>query len=226
MVENETWLTVYETTPIAPAGAASVTIIFSIAPTVGGSDIVIDDVALISSTEMFVPSGPPWATGPTGPTGPTGTTGATGPTGATGATGPAGTGGVGLESFASVFRISAAPGTDTIPGNTAITFTNGFAFGPAITFTPPSDTVIITEPGFYEIDFTVHNEGEADFNVTVNGTPVTPLPFTGDGGGPTTGQIIVNITTVPSTIQIVNANATPAELRDNTNTTLVITKLT
>ncbi|MFK3939793.1 collagen-like protein, partial [Alkalihalobacillus sp. NPDC078783] len=165
-------------------------------------------------------------TGPTGPTGSTGPTGPTGPTGSTGPTGPTGPTGVGLESFASVFRVDTGTGTDTIPGNTAIVFTNGFAIGPAISFTPPSDTIIVNEPGYYEIDFSVHNQGAADFNVTINGVPVTPLPFTGDGGGPTTGQIIVNITTVPSTIQIVNANATPALLHDDTNTTLVITKLT
>ncbi|GAF24545.1 phage tail fiber protein [Bacillus sp. JCM 19047] len=131
-----------------------------------------------------------------------------------------------MASFASVFRVDPGTGTDTVAGNTAIVFTNGFAVGTAISFTPPSDTVTINEPGYYEIDFVVHNQGNADFNVTLNGVPVTPLPFTGDGGGPTAGQIIVNVTTVPVAVQIVNANATPAQLHNDTNTTLVITKLT
>ncbi|KYG33384.1 BclA C-terminal domain-containing protein [Alkalihalobacillus trypoxylicola] len=166
------------------------------------------------------PQGPPGTPGPTGPTGPG--VGATGPTGPTGPPGPTGSG---ITSFASVFRVDPGTGTDTIPGNTAIVFTNGFEVGTAFTFTPPSDTIIINETGFYEINFTVHNQGNADFDLELNGVPVTPLPFTGDGGGPTTGEIIINVTTVPSTLQIVNANATPAQLHNDTNTTLVITKL-
>ncbi|WP_420910360.1 BclA C-terminal domain-containing protein [Paenibacillus polymyxa] len=108
-----------------------------------------------------------------------------------------------------------------------MTFTGVLAnVGGAFTFTPPSPTITINETGSYFISFSIHNQGNADFNLTVNGTPVTPLPFSGNGGGPIAAEVIITVTTVPTTIQLVNANATPAQLHNNINTTMTILKLT
>lgn len=170
------------------------------------------------------PAGPVGPAGAIGPAGPAGTVGAVGPAGATGAAGPAG---AGISDFLSVFRADPGTGTDTVPGNSPITFTGVLAnVGGAFTFTPPSPTITINETGSYLIDFTIHNQGNADFNLTVNGFPVTPVPFTGNGGGPTSAEVIITVGVVPTTIQLVNANATPAQLHNFTNTTLTILKLT
>nr|WP_240908701.1 hypothetical protein [Paenibacillus timonensis] len=113
-----------------------------------------------------------------------------------------------------------------MPGNTAVVFNGLLAnSGGAFTFTPPSATVTINEAGVYLVNFTVHNQGNADFNLTLNGAPITPAPFTGNGGGPTSAEVIISVPTVPATLQIVNANATPAQLHNLLNTTLTILKL-
>jgi hypothetical protein len=168
--------------------------------------------------------GPAGAVGAVGPAGPVGPAGATG---ATGATGPAGPTGAGISDFLSVFRADPGTGTDTVPGNSPITLTGVLAnVGGAFTFVPPSSTITINETGSYFISFSIHNQGDADFNLTVNGTPITPVPFTGNGGGPISAEVIITVTTVPTTIQLVNANATPVQLHNNLNTTVTILKLT
>ncbi|MCY9588734.1 hypothetical protein [Paenibacillus chitinolyticus] len=127
----------------------------------------------------------------------------------------------------SIYRFDPGTGTDTVPGNAAVIFNGVFAnSGGAFTFVPPSATITINETGTYLISFTVHNQGNADFNLTVSSAPVTPVPFTGNGGGPTSAEVIIVVTAVPKTIQLVNANATPAQLHNLTNTTLTILKLT
>ena len=143
-------------------------------------------------------------------------------------TGPAGPVGAGISDFLSVFQAAdPGTGTDTVPGNSPITLTGVLAnVGGAFTFVPPSSTITINETGSYLISFSIHNQGDADFNLTVNGTPITPVPFTGNGGGPVSAEVIVTVTTVPTTIQLVNANATPAQLHNNLNTTVTILKLT
>ncbi|MBR2564198.1 MAG: collagen-like protein [Paenibacillus sp.] len=173
------------------------------------------------------PAGAVGAVGPAGPVGPVGPAGPEGPAGAPGATGPAGPAGAGISDFLSVFRADPGTGTDTVPGDSPITLTGVLAnVGGAFTFVPPSSTITINETGSYLITFTIHNQGNADFNLTVNGTPITPVPFTGDGGGPISAEVIITVTTVPTTIQLVNANATPAQLHNNLNTTMTILKLT
>lgn len=171
--------------------------------------------------------GIPGIQGPVGPAGAVGAVGPAGPAGATGATGPAGPTGAGISDFLSVFRADPGTGTDTVPGNSPITLTGVLAnVGGAFTFVPPSSTITINETGSYFISFSIHNQGNADFNLTVNGTPITPVPFTGNGGGPISAEVIITVTTVPTTIQLVNANATPAQLHNNLNTTVTILKLT
>ncbi|MGG4191754.1 collagen-like protein, partial [Paenibacillus peoriae] len=176
------------------------------------------------------PTGPAGAVGPAGSTGlagAAGPAGPTGPAGAVGPAGPAGPAGAGISDFLSVFRADPGTGTDTVPGNSPITFTGVLAnVGGAFTFTPPSPTITINETGSYFISFSIHNQGNADFNLTVSGAPITPVPFSGNGGGPIAAEVIITVTTVPTTIQLVNANATPAQLHNNLNTTMTILKLT
>lgn len=176
---------------------------------------------------MNGPQGIPGIQGIQGVPGVAGATGVTGATGAVGATGATGATGAGITDFLSVFRADPGTGTDTVGGNEPIVLNGLLAnAGGAFTFVPPSSTITINETGSYLITFAIHNQGNAAFNLTVNGTPVTPLPFTGNGGGPTTGEVIITVTTVPTTIQLVNANATPAELHNNINVTMTILKLT
>ncbi|MEK3883425.1 hypothetical protein WIW51_11070, partial [Paenibacillus sp. PL2-23] len=178
------------------------------------------------------------ATGPTGPTGPTGADGATGATGADGATGATGsdgatgptgpTGPAGeLDSFVTAWREFAGPGTDSIPTQTAIGYTDGFSVGTAFaTFTPPDDTFTILENGYYEVNFTIHNSGNAmGFDLEVDGIATTSLPFTGQGGGPVSGEIIVLVTSAPVTLQLVNVDSNQTNLQNDTNATIVIKQI-
>jgi len=198
--------------------------------------------------------GPPGPTGPTGPTGPQGLPGAvgpagpqglqgvpgpqgiqgiTGPPGDTGAqgvpgvAGPPGPTGAGISDYLSIYRFDPGTGTDTVPASAAVIFNGTFAnVGGAFTFLAPSATITVNEIGTYLINFTIHNQGNAAFNLTVGGTAVTSVPFTGNGGGPTSAELIISVAAVPTTIQVVNANATPVLLHNFTNSTLTILKLT
>jgi len=59
----------------------------------------------------------------------------------------------------------------------------------------------------------------------LNGTPVTGVPFTGNGGGPTTAEIIIQVTTVPATLQVVNNDNVAVQLHNETNATITVLKL-
>ncbi|MCY8552714.1 NTTRR-F1 domain, partial [Bacillus haynesii] len=63
IVENNTWLEVYQTTTPAPAGSTMAFILINTLPQAGTANVIVDDVALLD-----VEGG---GTGPTGPTGPT-----------------------------------------------------------------------------------------------------------------------------------------------------------
>lgn len=84
-----------------------------------------------------------------------------GPTGPTGPTGPAGTPG-GVTSAAYVastdeqaIPAAAAPGAQ----GGAVTFNYSVVNGTAITFFPPSSSIIINEPGYYNISWEVNAQG-------------------------------------------------------------------
>ncbi|GIO03946.1 hypothetical protein J5TS2_46140 [Brevibacillus halotolerans] len=132
-----------------------------------------------------------------------------------------------MNSFISVFRSFAGTGTDEVAAFSPITFTNlSSNVGGTFIFVAPSDTILILQPGIYLFDFGIHNQSAALFDLKIGGVDQTPTPFSGDGGGPIVASIIVNVTTVPTTVQLVNANNTPAQLHNNTNATLTIIKLT
>ncbi|WP_176543586.1 NTTRR-F1 domain, partial [Bacillus toyonensis] len=77
---QNTWLTVHQTTSLAPPTATQALVSIFKLGQIGSPNVAVDDIALLAAEQ----SGP---TGPTGPTGDTGPTGGTGPTGDTGPTG-------------------------------------------------------------------------------------------------------------------------------------------
>jgi len=132
-----------------------------------------------------------------------------------------------MSSFLAAWREDPGTGTDSVAAGDALTFTNGASVGTAFSpFTAPSDTITILETGFYQVTFTVHNQGNAQgFDLELNGTPVTAVPFTGDGGGPVSAEIIIEVTTTPSTLQIVNNDNVAVNLHSDTNATITVLKL-
>ncbi|MFP7473464.1 NTTRR-F1 domain, partial [Niallia taxi] len=85
--QTSDWQEVYLTTNSAPIGTNQAYLLINLIPLVGASNVLIDDVALLTATGIIGPTG---ATGPTGAPGPAGATGPTGATGPAGATGPTG----------------------------------------------------------------------------------------------------------------------------------------
>ena len=95
------------------------------------------------------PTGPTGAEGPTGPTGATGAEGATGPTGAEGATGPTGP----AVPLNALYAVNTGSQTLSSTGDPATFTTNEVEEGTAITHSPSSSDVELTEPGTYRITY-------------------------------------------------------------------------
>ncbi|WP_232697354.1 hypothetical protein [Brevibacillus daliensis] len=125
-----------------------------------------------------------------------------------------------------MYRSDPGTGTDPVPGNSPIVFSNlSDQLGTAFSFTAPSSTVTINQTGYYFFSVEVHNQSNADFNLVVGGSPVTPTPLSGNGGGPIAATFVLNITSVPAAVQIVNPANNPVNLHNGVNTTLTILKL-
>ena len=168
------------------------------------------------------------ATGPTGPTGPTGATGATGtgatgvtgatgptgPTGATGATGPTGATGEpdtqALSAYSTPAAVAASGGALEFDMNNAIV-------GTALSHTAGSDTVTISQPGTY---FVQYNGTTYPANIT-SFPAVNTINFTLNGVTQSAGAAqtrfdsaaqaeaisaaaVFNITTTPTTLQVIS----------------------
>ena len=95
------------------------------------------------------PTGPTGAEGPTGPTGATGAEGATGPTGAEGATGPTGP----AVPLNALYAVNTGSQTLSSTGDPATFTTNEVEEGTAITHSPSSSDIELTEPGTYRITY-------------------------------------------------------------------------
>ena len=111
-------------------------------------------------------TGPTGVTGPTGPIGNTGPTGVTGATGNTGATGPSG---ITNQSFASFYTFAVAFENATqISLSQTVTDTTQ-------NITQPEPTMILLQPGYYEINFSVSTilttGGYMQITPSYNGTP-------------------------------------------------------
>ena len=162
-------------------------------------------------TGVTVPTGPTGPTGATGATGPTGVTGPTGPTGATGATGPTGAADTqALSAYSTPAAVAASGGALEFDMNNALV-------GTALAHTPGSDTVTISEPGTY---FVQYNGTTYPANIT-SFPAVNTINFTLNGATQSAGAAqtrfdsaaqaeaisaaaVFNITTVPTTLQVIS----------------------
>lgn len=163
------------------------------------------------STGATGATGPTGATGATGPTGVTGPTGPTGPTGATGATGPTGAADTqALSAYSTPAAVAASGGALEFDMNNALV-------GTALAHTPGSDTVTISEPGTY---FVQYNGTTYPANIT-SFPAVNTINFTLNGATQSAGAAqtrfdsaaqveaisaaaVFNITTVPTTLQVIS----------------------
>ena len=169
-------------------------------------------------------TGPTGVTGPTGPTGVTGPTGPTGVTGPTGATGPAGvtgaTGADGGDSTPELISAYSTPPQSGTAGDALIFDRNGAVSGSSITHAQNSGSIVIQNPGLYEVSFhgTVSPVTGASFPLTVSayleqqGTEVagTAVQHTfhtnGDSSNLAFSQI-VDVSSVPATLEVIGQGA-------------------
>lgn len=119
------------------------------------------------------PTGPTGAEGPTGPTGATGAEGATGPTGAEGATGPTGP----AVPLNALYAVNTGSQTLSSTGDPATFTTNEVEEGTAITHSPSSSDIELTEPGTYRITYSAvatntSSTGDVGLELQEDGTAI------------------------------------------------------
>ncbi|MGM0754634.1 MAG: BclA C-terminal domain-containing protein [Bacillota bacterium] len=172
------------------------------------------------------------ATGPTGAAGDIGATGATGPTGAagdTGATGATGVTGAGLSEFAYVYNLSA----ETVALEAPVIFDSTGIITAGITHAPGTSQIIVTNPGNYEVTFSVSGVESNQFTLFVNGGPVTNTVYgSGAGTQQNNGQAILALA-AGDTLTLVNHTSAAAVTlqtlaggtQTNVNASIIIKKL-
>ena len=175
------------------------------------------------------PAGVTGATGDTGVTGPTGVTGATGDTGATGPTGVTGATGAGLSEFAYVYNLSA----ETVALEAPVIFDSTGIITSGITHAPGTSQIIVTNPGNYEVTFSVSGVEPNQFTLFVNGGPVTNTVYgSGAGTQQNNGQAILALA-AGDTLTLVNHTSAAAVTlqtlaggtQTNVNASIIIKKL-
>ncbi|WP_216638991.1 NTTRR-F1 domain, partial [Paenibacillus sp. FJAT-26967] len=119
------WKMLYAVTDPVPDHAFYATVLITLTPLAGSSNVVVDEIVLTraEATGVTGATGAPGPTGANGATGPTGAAGATGATGAQGDTGPAGptggaTGGTGATGPTGPTGATGATGADGATGAT------------------------------------------------------------------------------------------------------------
>ncbi|MCU4997906.1 collagen-like protein [Bacillus cereus] len=144
-------------------------------------------------------TGPTGVTGLTGVTGPTGDTGSTGITGPTGVTGPAG---VGLTNYLYIFDTT----NQSIVVGGSVTFnTNGPIIGSAFTHIAGTGNITINTRGTYVAEFQLEAARENQFSFALNGTPIPGGRYgTGSPHSINQGTVAFTVTTVPSTLTLIN----------------------
>ncbi|WP_376745196.1 BclA C-terminal domain-containing protein, partial [Bacillus pumilus] len=190
------------------------------------------DTGAIGPTGATGATGDIGATGPTGATGDIGATGPTGATGDTGATGPTGATGVtgaGLAEFAYVYNLSA----QTVALEAPVIFDSTGITTPGITHAPGTSQIIVTNPGNYEVTFSVSGVEPNQFTLFVNGAPVTNTVYgSGAGTQQNNGQAILALA-AGDTLTLVNHTSAAAVTlqtlaggtQTNVNASIVIKKL-
>lgn len=131
------------------------------------------------------PQGVEGLQGPEGPEGPTGPQGDQGPVGPVGPEGPSG-----VDVYAYIYN----SGAQVVAIEADILFdSNGLLAG--ITHAPGTSSVLITETGVYEIDFSVSAVEPGQFTLFVNGTSLAGSTFgSGAGTQQNTGSVIADLT--------------------------------
>ena len=169
------------------------------------SDLVAANAG-VTVLNVTASQGATGATGATGNTGATGATGATGNTGATGATGATGTSGL---VGGAVLEITTSAGA-TVANNGVFPFDLIFAnYSAAVANT--AGTIQINANGLYFVDWWVALDGSNPISAvvlqlksgaTVLGTTQAPITMPNQFYGNT----VVNVTSAPMTIQLVNVS--------------------
>ena len=152
------------------------------------------------------------ATGPTGATGTTGVTGATG-AGATGATGVAGaTGATGATgSFVSDFAYIYNTAAQVVALEADVLFDANGPLTSGFTHIPGTSTVIIVNPGIYELDFSVSGVEPNQFTPYLNIIPITGSTYgSGAGTQQNSGKVIFNVALANSTLSLRNHTSAAA----------------
>ena len=142
-------------------------------------------------------------TGPTGATGDTGDTGPTGDTGDTGPTGPTGDAG-GLSGFAYIYSTD----EQTVDEDEAVVFNSPSTVAP-IEFTTGTTDITLTENGSYLISFevSVGASGGSQWAIALDGAITQPLTYhSRSGNSQVFGEAIINVTTAPVVVTIVNTS--------------------
>ncbi|MGG1826745.1 BclA C-terminal domain-containing protein, partial [Bacillus pumilus] len=159
----------------------------------------------------------------------TGDTGATGATGAAGATGATGATGAGLAEFAYVYNLSA----ETVALEAPVIFDSTGIITSGITHAPGTSQIIVTNPGNYEVTFSVSGVEPNQFTLFVNGGPVTNTVYgSGAGTQQNNGQAILALA-AGDTLTLVNHTSAAAVTlqtlaggtQTNVNASIIIKKL-
>ncbi|MDK2587553.1 hypothetical protein QOZ83_17120 [Romboutsia sedimentorum] len=150
------------------------------------------------------PTGYTGYTGEIGPTGYTGYTGEIGPTGYTGYTGEIGPTGPTGSILTSSITLN-IDNNQTLDNNNNVIWNLVNNIGTAFSITPPGDTVTINQTGIYLAIWAINlssSEGPSVFSTIFNGVGTSSM--SNSLGGSYSGSDVVEITTVPATVQLRN----------------------
>ncbi|WP_255302344.1 collagen-like protein, partial [Bacillus cereus] len=130
----------------------------------------------------------------------------TGVTGPTGPTGPTGVTGLGFTNYLYTYDTT----NQLVAVGSAITFnTNGPIIGTAFTHVAGTSNIIINTLGTYVAEFTLTAVQANQFSFELNGIPIPGGRYgTGVNRIQTTGTVAFTVTTVPSTLTLVNNTST------------------
>ena len=206
------------TGPTGPAGSGST------GPT--GAQGVTGVTGPTGSQGLIGPTGPTGVTGPTGSQGlmgPTGPTGAMGPMGADGLMGPTGpTGPAGFLSidFGYAYLLGSAGGTVVAAGATVI-LNQLVSTPPGTKLSLASGLITVNDTGFYQVTFGASSASAStpiQLRISTIANAAQNVAEAGGTANNTRGMfsqtVIIQITTIGSTISLVNAKASSVTLND------------